>query len=70
MNVNLLNSRITTDKDEMYKDFKIMPLEFLMGGEEYTMQGDIWLMGILFFQLLTFNYPFAGNNIKALIRII
>ena len=69
MNVNLLNSRNTADKDKMYKDFKIMPLEFLEY-EEYTIQGDIWLMGILFFQLLTFNYPFAGNNIKALIRII
>ena len=45
------------------------PIECLCG-QKYTLKGEVWQLGVLYFQILTLIIPFTGVNYKSLKRHI
>ena len=43
------------------KDLYIMPPEFILHGL-YSRKSDIWLLGVLFFNMITLKQPYEGNG--------
>ena len=33
------------------------------GGEKYNMMADLWALGVIFFEIITFKRPFQGHNL-------
>ena len=46
-----------------------MPPELLNEGE-YSTEGDIWQLGVIFYYLLMLDLPFHGENVKSVMRRI
>ena len=50
-----------THSANRYADLLTTPYECLRG-QKYTVKGDIWQLGIVFFQLLMLKIPFYGDT--------
>ena len=51
------------------KDLIIMPPEFILHGL-YTRKSDIWLLGVLFFNMITLKQPYEGNGVANIMNSI
>ena len=51
------------------KDLYIMPPEFILHGL-YSRKSDIWLLGVLFFNMITLKQPYEGNGFANIMNSI
>lgn len=42
----------------------------IINGDEYNKECDVWSLGIILYQLMTFRLPFDGDNMRQLSRLI